>query len=230
MNVNERLLLTAVLLAWAASGAQAANICGALENGNGPFDYRKAASEHLALLKLVEGAHFTEEVEQGIRGNRGTLGNDLDYTLRAFPNHVRALAAMARVAMKEKKIQLSGAKYPAECYFDRAIRFAPDDGAVRATYGGYLFARGQTDAALTMFSVAAQLNPDNATINYNLGLAHLKKKNYEQANLYAHKAYALGFPLPGLKNLLLAAGKWDDKVDIQTQVNSREGKADENPQ
>jgi hypothetical protein len=38
----------------------------------------------------------------------------------------------------------------------------------------------------------------------------MQKKNYEQAKIYAKKAYELGFPLPGLKNQLIQAGKWDD--------------------
>jgi Tfp pilus assembly protein PilF len=110
-------------------------------------------------------------------------------------------------------MQLQGANYPVECYFERAIRFAPDDGVARATYGSYLFSLGKTDRALAMFRQAEVLQPENAAINYNLGLAYLKTKDYAQANTYAKKAYALGFPLPGLKNLLIEAGKWNDKPE-----------------
>ena len=35
-----------------------------------------------------------------------------------------------------------------------------------------------------------------------------KQKKYEQALPYAQKAYALNFPLPGLKQNLIKAGKW----------------------
>ena len=39
---------------------------------------------------------------------------------------------------------------------------------------------------------------------------YVKKKEYEKASAHAQKAYALGFPLPGLKNKLKAAGKWKE--------------------
>jgi hypothetical protein len=38
----------------------------------------------------------------------------------------------------------------------------------------------------------------------------MQKKDYELAKTYAKKAYELGFPLPGLKNQLIKAGKWED--------------------
>ncbi len=197
----------ALFLLAAGGLAEAASICGDLQNAYGPYDYRRRA-EFVENFRLVEGGHFTASVENGIKGKSGTIGADVDYVLRAIPNHPRALATMARQGLKEKKVKLPGANYPVECYFDRAIRFAPDDGAVRATYGNYLFALGQDDMALKMFAAAVDLSPEDATINYNAGLAYFKKKDYEKANMYAQKAYALGFPLPGLKNKLVQAGQW----------------------
>jgi hypothetical protein len=38
----------------------------------------------------------------------------------------------------------------------------------------------------------------------------VQRKNYEEARNYAKKAYELGFPLPGLKNQLIQAGKWEE--------------------
>jgi tetratricopeptide (TPR) repeat protein len=201
----------AILMASCHSHAD--NYCGELANAYGPYDYRKGTGEFAPNLHLVEIAHFTSDVEQGIKGVSSYLGGDLDYTLRAFPNHHRALATMARVALKDKTVQVSGAKYPVECYFIRAIQFVPDDGVVHGAYGNYLFALGKTDKALVEFKQAVALEPENASINYNLGLALLKTKDFEQANKYAKKAYALGFPLPGLKNKLIEAGKWEDKPE-----------------
>jgi tetratricopeptide (TPR) repeat protein len=192
-----------------AAGAQS-NYCGDLKNAFGPFDYRLRA-ENIDSFNLVESAHFTAEVENGVKGTSGAIGGDLDYTLRAIPNHHRALAAMARVGVRTKSLQIPGAKYPVECYFERAMRFQPNDGGVRAEMGNYLYALGKTDKAFSMFKDAAELSPENATVNYNLGLAYFQKKDYDNSLLYAKKAYALGFPLPGLKNKLAAAGKWNDK-------------------
>lgn len=201
--------IAALLLLAGGVGAQAENFCGDLKNHFGPFDYRQRA-QFAEAFETVEHAHFTPEVENGVRGNTTVIGGDMAYTLHAIPNHHRALAAMARYALRTKSVHLPSAKYPVECYFNRAIRMAPDDGAVRAEYGNYLSGLGQTEKAFGMYREAAEIEPQNATINYNLGLAYLKKKDYDQAAVYAHKAYALGFPLPGLKNKLTEVGKWQE--------------------
>lgn len=171
-------------------------------------DYTSA--ENKRVLGTVEEYHFTPDVEALRRGSTGAIGADLAYTLMMFPNHHRALAAMGKLAQRDKTLKPYGAKYSIECYFDRATRFRPNDSMVRMVYGNYLLKAGQTDKAAEQLQVAADLQPENPTINYNLGLLYLKKKDYEQAKTYAKKAYELGFPLPGLKNQLKEAGKWDE--------------------
>jgi tetratricopeptide (TPR) repeat protein len=198
------LVCCAAALAVLGGNAQAESYCGELKNHYGPFDYRKRGQ---ANLEIVEEYHFTEKVEAGIGGESGYIGGDLDYTLRAIPNHHRALATIGNLSLRTKTIQLQGARYPTECYFERAIRFAPDDGVARGAYGNFLFASGKTDKAISMFNAAIELEPNNPTINYNLGLLYLKVKNYDKASIYADKAYALGFPLPGLRNQLAEARK-----------------------
>jgi hypothetical protein len=196
------------LIAWALVAAtgtvHAENYCGPLTSHYGPYDFRDRAS---GKLEIVENAHFTPGVENGTRGNTGSVGGDLSYTLGSIPNHHRALAAIGTISIREKSVQLSGARYPTECYFERAIRFAPNDGVVHAAYGNYLNALGKRDKALTMFKYAVELEPNNATFNYNLGLLYLKANDFDKASEYADKAYSLGFPLPGLKNQLAAARK-----------------------
>ncbi len=161
-------------------------------------------------LQVVESFHFSKKVENLVQGMSGSLGGDISYTLEHFPNHHRALAAMAKLSLRDKKPQPNGARYPIDCFFDRAIRFKPDDATVRMVYGSYLLSAGQNDAALVQLNEAARLAPDHPTINYNLGLMYMKKKDYAQARSYAWKAYGLGFPLPGLKNKLLEAGQWQE--------------------
>lgn len=117
---------------------------------------------------------------------------------------------MSRQSMMEKNFTPKGAKWPVDCYFLRAFEFAPDDGAPHAVYGGHLQSLGKEDAAMREFKRAVMLDPDNTTINYNAGLAYFKAKDYDKALFHAKKAYAKNFPLPGLKNKLVAAGKWND--------------------
>jgi len=200
-----------VSLGLCTGAAQAKNFCGELKNGFGPFDYRNAGSLP-AELAIVQDHHFTSDVENNVGGSEGYIGGDLDYTLRAFPNHVRALASMSRQSILEKNLKPRGATYPVDCYFLRAFQFAPDDGMPHAVYGNHLQATGKPDLAMKEFQRAAALDPDNATINYNAGLAYFNAKQYDKALMHAKKAYAKDFPLPGLKNKLIAAGRWSDKA------------------
>ena len=192
------------------------SFCGSLDNAYGPFDYRRAFTDYVENIRLVESAHFNETVKNGISGISGKLGDDLDYTLRAFPNHHEALTTIANVSLRDKVHTIPGGKRPVECYFERALRFTPDDGAVYATYGNYLYALGQTDRAQQMFIQAVKLLPDNPAVNYNMGLSYFRTKQYDKANQFAQQAYALGFPLPGLKNMLVGVGKWDTSVPVRT--------------
>jgi Flp pilus assembly protein TadD len=46
----------------------------------------------------------------------------------------------------------------------------------------------------------------SAEIHNALGFAYLNAKDYERARQHAREAYELGFPLPGLRDQLAAAG------------------------
>jgi tetratricopeptide (TPR) repeat protein len=217
-----KLAIRIFLLCGALMGqAQAANAnyCGALTFHYGPYDYRHETHR----LEIVERAHFTPEVEAGVSGNTSYLGDDLQYTLQASPNHHRALVTLGKLAVRDKTVHIPHMKYPVGCYFERAQRFAPDDGMVPSIYGGYLFALGKKDEALVAYKRAYAMMPDDAVINYNLGLLYTERKDYEHALPHAEKAYALGFPLPGLKKKLLAAGKWQDKPEDE-QTDKEEAK------
>jgi tetratricopeptide (TPR) repeat protein len=196
------------MLMLAVSGtANAAPYCGDLKNAYGPFDYSNRA--FASNLEVVETHHFTEDVEKLVKGNTGPISGDLDYTLRAFPNHLRALSSLARLALRDKATRFPNTHWSVECYFDRAVRFKPTDAGVRTIYGGYLFKLGRTDEALAQLHEAVRLQPDNGTANHNLGIIHFQNKDYEKAAVFTKKADALGFPLPGVKNKLIAMGKWD---------------------
>lgn len=202
----------AVVTIWAAASplyAAKKNYCGEIKLGLTGGDYT-SSEDRANKLGVVEAFHFTPEVENLIRGKSGYLGGDLSYTLEHFPNHHRALTAMAKLSLREKVTKPVGAKYTVECYFERAIRFKPTDALVRMVYADYLLKTARSHEAHEQLQIASDLQPEDPTINYNVGLLYLKQKNYEQAKTYAKKAYELGFPLPGLKNQLKQAGKWDE--------------------
>lgn len=202
--------LRALFLAAAvASGSATADevTCGSLTSSFGPFDYRIA---NAADIKIVEDYHFTREVETLKSGSTSYIGGDLNYTLAVFPNHHRALAAMMNLQFKTKTDHPLGAKYTVPCYFDRAIRFTPDDATVHALFGVYLMRLGKTEDAVRELEGALQLGDDSGNLHYNLGLAYFEVRDYEKSLDQAKKAYELGYNLPGLKEKLSKAGKWRD--------------------
>lgn len=201
-------LLLSLAAATEAAAAEKKSYCGSLENGYGPFDYRSPSDPN--ALSLVERYHFNDDVEQGLAGMSSNIGGDLDYTLRAFPNHARALATLIRLAQRDKigSTKLNSSHFATECYFERAVRFRPDDGTAWALYAQYLHVIGEEARVQPMLEKAAELSPDNPSINYNLGLLYARQKNFDKALPFAQKAYASGFPLPALKQLLVDARKW----------------------
>ncbi|KAB2927599.1 MAG: tetratricopeptide repeat protein [Dechloromonas sp.] len=190
--------------------------CGNLNNNylGKPTDYRTAPTEQ---RNLVERRHFNVEHAQIQKGrstfkhgeNSGSLMGGFDYTLRVFPNHHLALQDIDRLGLMLKSEKPLNASYTLECYYKRAVAFVPDDAVVRLLYGLYLNRRGKTQEALEQLRFADENSPDDTNVQYNLGLAYFQLKEYEKAREYAKRAYDRGFPLPGLKNMLIKAGKWD---------------------
>jgi tetratricopeptide (TPR) repeat protein len=202
-------------LAMICPSISAQEVCGSLHNAYGPFDYRTQKTK----LEIVERVHFLPYVESLKRGNTFTTpGGDIDYTLRASPNHHRALLAMIRLSEKEKREKPTGSRYSVLCWLERAERFAPDDAMVKVLYGSYLVKRGKAEEAIKKLEEAFALADDNANVYYNLGLAYFDLKEYDKALASAHKAYQLGFHLPGLRNNLVKAGKWRDLQSSQTSA------------
>ena len=181
--------------------------CGQLNNAFGPFDYRVTTDDN---KRLVENAHFTPQVEHLIKGQSTYLGGDIDYTLRVFPNHPRALKSLMELSFRIKTENPTGTHWPVWCYFDRAIRFRADDAQVRMVYAIYLHRKGKPREAIEQLNQAKDFTGDNANIHYNLGLIFLDVGDYENSLIHAHKAYALGFQLEGLRNRLMRANKWHE--------------------
>jgi tetratricopeptide (TPR) repeat protein len=199
------LLVAGVLVGFPAAAQSGSSPCGSLANAFGPYDYRTDRGQP---LYLVESAHFTPEVEQLIRGLTGPLAQELDYTLRAFPNHHRALISVMRYGAKMKSPQPANLRYPVECYFERAIRFRADDTTVKMIYATFLFNNGRPLEADKQLEQVDKLAADNAFPHYNSGLIYFEHNQFDKAVDQAQKALALGFPRTDLRDKLKAAGKW----------------------
>lgn len=207
-------------------------VCGELKNyaDIGPWDYSDPSSsastvvDPMGRIKRVENVHFYPDIK-----NLNTkvlsieqLTAEIHYTLRAFPNHPLALYAFSRLE------RLAGGKLPnssatiftprvtAECFFDRALRFRPDDKEVRIVYGIHFHLRNKFKEALEQYQIAESKGADSSFFYYNLGLLYADMKNWEKAVEYGQKAYNLGLDLPGLRQKLEKAG-----YTIQMPVRTR---------
>lgn len=181
--------------------------CTGKGQGYGPFDYLQR-QQFSAQLNKVETFHFTSDVElliSGVGGRR--VENDLDYILRAWPNHHRALAAIIQFKTSGKGKPYS----PIECYLQRAIKFSPKDFTPGMLYGVYLHKLGFRGKALKQYQRAEEVSPNNPELHYNLGLLLVSMKKYDEAKNHAIKAYKGGYPFPGLKKKLSKLGYWKNK-------------------
>jgi hypothetical protein len=207
-------LMAALLLAAFAVTARAQivqtdsaeGICGTLQNAYGPYDYSNP-TDVADRLPIVEINHFTPDVENLIKGITGPVPIELDYTLRAFPNHTRALWSMARYQL-EHPWRPSDRYRSIECYFARALAFKSDDATVWMVKGMYSARKGDHAGAIKEYDRAEKLQPGIVEVSYNAGLSYFAVKNYAKARELAEKAYGQGYPLPGLKNKLIGVGEW----------------------
>lgn len=223
------LLAAATLLQAVAAYAQQPAVRGAENPSNpcgmiytdhyGPFDYRTQR----ASLQVVEQFHFTPKVEGGLGGQSGFIGGDLNYTLRASPNHHRALVTLERVLERAKATQIRGMDFPHECYYDRAIRFRPDDTVVRGLYAQYLNKRNRREDGLRQLEAAAQHAGENPFSHYNIGLLYLELGDPAKALAQAHRAEALGFTRTELRDALRRNGHWREPVAAPESTASAAG-------
>lgn len=187
---------------WAQTESDA---CGSLANAYGPFDFRVDRDK----LVVVETHHFTPSVQNLIRGATGTLGQDLDYTLRAYPNHPGALSAMAKLADRDRTDRPNGSTYTVDCWFIRALRFRSNDHLVRMLYANTLIQKKRTAEASAQLDIVANLLSDNPFSFYNLGMLYFDLGEFDKAAAQARKAQELGFPRMNLIEKLKVNGHWE---------------------
>ena len=211
--------------------AIAAVLVSALANGvaaqDSGRDYYQASAyrDGPQMLRNLNQNHYRLAARQLQRRHYSEARPDLEFMLRYFPNHPQALAGMAQVGIGLKRPDL------ADEYFREAIGRYPQHDETYVIYGVFLHKLARTDAAIAQYRKALAINPDSALGHYNLGLAYVDTKAYEQANAHAQKAYQLGITFTGLRRQLEAAGAWKPAepptgTSTQTDGPPREGKAD----
>lgn len=182
--------------------------CRGRGQGFGPYDYLQRQSLG-QQLQVVETIHFTSDVANLVRGKSGRLEDDLDYTLRAWPNHHSALYSMMRFQQSKDQAalrSLASKGVPAvECYLLRALDFSPKDDVVPMLMGILLQRKNRYEDAVSAYERAISLNASNIQAKYNLGLLYLDMGFKDEAETLADEVYSAGFPLAGLKRRLSKA-------------------------
>jgi hypothetical protein len=187
--------------------------CGDFSGHYGPFDYRTAT---VGDKRLVERWHLDMEMA-AFRSGRlvgrnmagtGSVYGGFAYTLKSFPNHPVALSAVEEFSRRIKSERPPGSEWPIECWYVRALRIAPDDPKIRVLYAIYLSYRGRANDALDQLNWIRTQLWDDANMQYNIGLVYFRLHRYAESLEHARRAYELGFPLTGLRNMLEKAGHW----------------------
>ena len=189
-------------------------------NGIGPWDYYDpinsvpSGANPMGNIKRVTNVHLKPGMLRLEKRASGSFSSDIDYTLRAIPNHPAGLDLASRLEQRlaqpgAENIPLFRHEKPtrtAECYFQRAIAVAPNRFYTYVVYGIHLHRFGKYDAANKAYERALALGSNSIETNYNYGLSLVKTGRYADAEQQARLAYQGGFPLPGLRNLLQQHG------------------------
>ncbi len=206
------LLFALPMLLLAASATQAQSVAGCqmrVPSQGWPRDYRIDRN----WLPTVERRHFTLRVEMLISGEAtSTPGPDIGYTLNQFPNHHRALNSLSRLSQRQNSNRISGMDHSVDCYFERAMGFAPNDTVARLLYAQHLNTTKRVELARQQLALSSSHAGDNPMTHYNMGLVAFELKDYDFALAQAHKAMALGMPRTELRDMLQREGRWTEPL------------------
>jgi Tfp pilus assembly protein PilF len=97
-----------------------------------------------------------------------------------------------------------------DCYFDRAIRYRPDDTVVRSIYAMFLNKKSRKDEAMRQLELAMPYANENPVSLHTIGTVYLELGEFDRALTQAHKARSMGLEWPALENALKAAGHWKE--------------------
>ena len=129
---------------------------------------------------------------------------EFDFILRTSPNHPIALDWMIKLCETWKSPRCA-----LDDYLEKAVAINPRVATTYVLRGIYQLRFDKPKLAVESFKTALELDPSSMNAHYNLGLAYFDLKEYARSNEHAQAAYALGAPLPGLREKLRAVGRWD---------------------
>ncbi len=165
--------------------------------------FGKLTPQERQLLKDNERVHLSKAMAHLRSGKKHRLEYaeaEFKYILAIWPNHPASLQGMTDVAIRLGRPEV------ADFYFRKALEFFPEVPETYALYGIYLYKINDLDRSIEMLEKAVQLAPHSSQNHYLLGLSYYAAKQYDLALQHAQQAYNMGYPLPGLRDLLSKKG------------------------
>jgi len=144
--------------------------------------------------------------DQRVRNHRyQRVVDECDFSLRADLKHpmfskLITLRARALFELRQERAAFQE--------FARAIELHPEVSDPYAASGLLLRRMGKRAEARHILEQGIEVISRNAELHYLLGIVLTEMKDYEGALENAKLAYELGYPLPGLRRKLEAAGQW----------------------
>jgi tetratricopeptide (TPR) repeat protein len=172
----------------------------------GVNNYFARTPESDRLLQSNELNHLGKGIDNLRSGRFQYAKNEFDFILNLWPNHPQALGLMADTLVKLRQPELI------DQYYERAYELSPDVAVLYVTHGVTLLRLNRNKEAIERLQRGAALDDNSMNAHYNLGLALVRVKRFEEANRHAQRAYALGHPLPGLREQLQRAKAWKPEV------------------
>jgi predicted Zn-dependent protease len=153
-------------------------------------DYFNAANDRNVKQQLynVERFHLNKSVVENIGSGKYQYAlGDINFTLKYFPNHPRALHLLTTIAVLSKNRVL-----PMR-YFERAIALYPNHAITHAQYGWYFVTIGDLDNGIQKLNHAVQMDPKLTAGYVWLAQAHAKKGDVQSAREARERAKELGY-------------------------------------
>jgi tetratricopeptide (TPR) repeat protein len=167
------------------------------------FDYYDEEDRKIGGLTVTD-VHLTSG-QQALRTRwYDKAYSEAQWVLNQFPNHPQGLILLVQTCEKWQSPRCTGIDEA----FKRAIAINPNAPGTYTTMGIYLHRKHQYAEAIKSFQQALKLDPNSFNAQYNIGLAYFETKQYDLANQYAQRAYALGAPFPALRSKLQQVGHW----------------------
>jgi tetratricopeptide (TPR) repeat protein len=201
MSLGSSIPLLRALVAAAAVGHVA--IAAAQQGNRDYYAVDRSDREQRELLKNVEIHHLPLATRSIKTRQYASALADLEFVLNFYPNHPQALVMLGELCAMWRS-----PKCLPEESFARAVAVNPKVPGTYTARGIFLLREQRVKDSIASFRQALELDPDSLNAHYNIGLAYIEAKEYELANQHAQKAYALGAPVPGLREKLKRAGHW----------------------